>query len=446
MFKSIEYRLRLYLFLLILSVAGAVFYIVHEIYIYSGFFLFLLFVSLRQLYINYNKFNKNILFLLNALDNGDYSFKFTEAKLSRRERELNQMMNRIKDILTKARQETIENEKFTSLVIESVPTGIIILDENNRVRMTNRAVNKLLGLPVFTHINQLKVLDESYPQLFRELKYDDHVQIKIINERETVQLSLRLSGIGLKNKNFKVITLNSIGNELEAKEMESWIRLIKVMTHEIMNSIAPITSLTDTLLFSYKTLPPDNMSGEELRQNTIEAFETINRTAGELISFVQSYRKFTGIPTPEKSMIPLKRVLDHVLSLEKQQLDENNITIEIIPENISLSVNINEAQIIQVLVNLIKNAVEAMNNHDNGKIRIVVSEKNGRVYVDVCNNGNPIPEDIVPNIFIPFFTTKDTGTGIGLSISRYIMRLHGGNLKYYTANDWTVFSMIFQPS
>ncbi len=443
MFKSIEYKLILYLSLLVLSVVAAALFIIQESYIYGGFFVFLIIVFLWQLCVNYSKFNKNILFLLNALDNGDYSFNFTEAKLSRRERELNRMMNRIKDILARARMETIENEKFTSLIIESVSTGIIILDEHNNVKMTNRAVNELLGLPVFTHINQLKVLDESYPRLFRELKPEDNIQIKIANEREVAQLSLRLSSIGMKNKIFKIITLNSIGNELDAKEMESWIRLIRVMTHEIMNSIAPITSLTDTLLFSYKAPVSDDMSDEQLRQDTIDALETINRTARGLITFVQSYRKFTGVPKPDKNIIPLKLVLDNVLHLEEQQIKGKNIETEIVPGDISLSVNIDESQITQVLVNLIKNAVEAIDSHKRGKIKIVVSEEAGRVHVNVCNNGQPIPDDIVPNIFIPFFTTKDAGSGIGLSVSRYIMRLHGGNLNHYTSDGWTVFSMIF---
>lgn len=442
MFRSIEYKLVLYLLLLIISAAGAAFFMIRHEYIYGGFCIFLLFVSLRQMYVNYNKFNKNILFLLNALDNGDYSFNFTEAKLSRRERELNRMMNRIKDILAKARKETIENEKFTSLIIESVSTGIIILDENNNVKMTNRAVNQLLGLPVFTHINQLKVIDESYPRLFRELKADDNVQIKITNEREEVQLSLRLSGIGMKNKKFRVITLSNIGNELEAKEMESWVRLIRVMTHEIMNSIAPITSLTDTLLFSYKS-SSDDMPNEDLRRDTVDALDTINRTARGLITFVQSYRKFTGVPKPERSITPLKPLLDNVLLLEKQQIEEKNIQIEIVPANISQSVDIDESQITQVLVNLLKNAVEATTSRDNGKIEIEVKEESGRIHINVCNNGKAIPEEIVPNIFIPFFTTKETGTGIGLSVSRYIMRLHGGNLKHYRTDDRTVFSMIF---
>ena len=442
MFKSIEYRLVLFLLLLILSVSGAVFFIVQQVYIYAGLFLFFIIVSLRQLYISYNKYNKNILFLLNALENGDYSFNFTEAKLSRRERELNHMMNRIKDILTRAKIETIENEKFTSIIIESVSTGIIILDENNNVKMTNRAVNQLLGLPVFTHLSQLKIIDESYPTLFKNLKTDENIQIKAANEREEIQLSLGLSKIMMKDKGFKIITLNNIGNELEAKEMESWIRLIRVMTHEIMNSIAPITSLTDTLLFSYK-LTSDSMSEKQLRKDSIDALETISQTAKGLITFVQSYRKFTGVPKPEKSHVLLKPLLDKIINLEQEQAQKKNIEIDTFSTDNNLTLNIDKSQITQVLVNLIKNAVEAASEDINGKIKIVIKEENNRVYIDVCNNGKPIPEDVVPSIFIPFFTTKDTGTGIGLSISRYIMRLHGGNLKYHTSDGWTIFSMIF---
>jgi len=442
MFKSIEYKLIIYLILLISSVTGSTYFILQEEYVYGGLFIFFVLISLRQLYVNYNKYNKNILFLLNALDNGDYSFNFTEAKLSRRERELNHMMNRIKDILTKARIEAIENEKFTSIIIESVSTGIIILDENNNIKMTNRAVNDLLGLPVFTHLNQLRIIDKSYPELFKDSTPGENHQIKISNEREIVQLSMNTSKISMRDKRFRIITLNNIGNELEAKEMESWIRLIRVMTHEIMNSIAPITSLTDTLLFSHK-MTSDTIADKSLRKDTIDALETISHTAKGLITFVQSYRKFTGVPKPEKESTQLNQLINNIINLEKQHLEKHNITLEFSQKNPALYLDIDKNQMTQVLVNLIKNASEALYEEDDAKIKIVVKEENNKVNIDVCNNGKPIPDEIIPNIFIPFFTTKDTGTGIGLSVSRYIMRLHGGNLKYHAADGWTVFSMIF---
>lgn len=441
MFKSIEYKLIIFVLLLILSVALTTYLITQKEYVYIGVSVLLILYSLKSLYSHYKKFNQNILFLLNALDNGDYSFHFTEAKTSKREKELNQMMNRIKDILTRARKEVIENEKFLSLIIESVSTGIIILDPNNNVHATNHATNQLLGLPVFTHLNQLKSIDESLPDLFKNLGIKDNAQIKIANEREEIQISLNVSKITLKKGTMKVITLNNIGNELEAKEMESWIRLIRVMTHEIMNSIAPITSLTETLLFSYKMQSaeaPDDL----LRRNTVDALETISSTAKGLITFVDSYRKFTGVPTPQFRKFELVPLLEKVLHLESSNMEEKGIESSIIYTNKHIELNADEGQITQILVNIIKNAVEAINN-SKGKIEIRVSESENKVSIDIYNNGDPIPSEIAAHIFIPFFTTKDYGTGIGLSVSRYIMRLHGGNLKHHTSNEWTVFSLIF---
>lgn len=442
MFKSIEYKLILFILLLILSVAVTTYLITQEQYVYVGVSVLLILYSLRCLYSHYKRFNQNILFLLNALDNGDYSFHFTEAKNSTREKELNQMMNRIKDILTRARKEVIENEKFLSLILESVSTGIIILDHNNNVHATNHATNQLLGLPVFTHINQLKSIDDSLPQLFKDLDIKDNTQIKIANEREEIQISLHVSKITLKKGTMKVITLNNIGNELEAKEMESWIRLIRVMTHEIMNSIAPITSLTETLLFSYK-MQSEETSNDSLRRNTVDALETISSTAKGLITFVDSYRKFTGVPTPQFRQFELMPLLEKVMHLESLNMEQKGIQSSTISTNNNIVLNADEGQIAQILVNIIKNAVEAIAPDGNGKIQIKVSESENKISIDICNNGEPIPSEIAAHIFIPFFTTKDYGTGIGLSVSRYIMRLHGGNLKHHASNEWTVFSLIF---
>lgn len=441
MFKSIEYKLLLYLLLLIASVAATTYLVVTREYVYVGLCAMVGIYSLTRLYGHYQKFNQNILFLLNALDNGDYSFHFAESKISVRERELNQMMNRIKEILTHARKEVIENEKFLSLILENVSTGIIILDPNNNIQATNRATNQLLGLPVFTHLNQLKAVDESFPELFRALEVKDNTQIKITNEREEVQVSLRVSKIKLKKGTTKIITLNNIGNELEAKEMESWIRLIRVMTHEIMNSIAPITSLTETLLFGYR-MQGDTSTDDSLKENTVEALHTISSTAKGLMTFVDSYRKFTGVPIPQLRPFELMPLLEKVLHLEYSAMQEKGVESSIVASDRDIVLTADEGQITQILVNIIKNAIEAMHNTD-GKIKIKVSRTEDKLSIDVCNNGDPIPPEIAAHIFIPFFTTKDYGTGIGLSVSRYIMRLHGGNLKHHTVNEWTIFSLIF---
>jgi len=443
MFKSIQYKLILFICLLIVSVAALTCCLLFKQYALAIISGITVLMSLNSLHLHYKKFNSNILFLLNALDNGDYSFHFSENNLSRREKELNTMLNRMKEILANARKEVIENEKFLSLIIESVSTGIIIMDDFGHVQTVNRSALHLLGLPVFTHINQLSGVNENFPELFRSMKTGDHQQISVINEREEMQVSLRFSEIKLKNGQMKVITLNNIGNELETKEMESWIRLIRVMTHEIMNSIAPITSLSETLLSLHKT-PLACESDENLKSNTIEAFETIHSTAKGLLSFVDSYRKFTGIPKPIFHTFALKPLLEKVLHLERKAIKEKNINLQLIFDEADIELFADEKLMMQVLVNLIKNAIEAIDSSENGQI-IIRTHKltTGQVTIDICNTGKPILLDVLPNIFIPFFTTKETGTGIGLSVSRYIMRLHGGKLTHSTSSEgWTVFTVI----
>jgi signal transduction histidine kinase len=236
----------------------------------------------------------------------------------------------------------------------------------------------------------------------------------------------------------RLISLNSIGNELESKEIESWIRLIRVMTHEIMNSIAPITSLSDTLLGILRSGSAD---GENLRKTTVEAFETINTTAKGLSIFVESYRKFTAIPQPALQSFPARELVEQAVNLLMQPTAEKNICIQVSSSDVSLHADKN--LIMQVLVNIIKNAIEATS--ENGEIQInMTQQRGGKSVIEIANTGEPIPKDILPLIFIPFFTTKDKGSGVGLSVSRYIMRLHGGNLLHsVSAEGRTVFSMVF---
>lgn len=439
MFKSIQYKLTFFTILLTISVTGATYFLIRAEYFYGVACLLIVIYSLYCLNLHYKKFNQNILFLLNAMENGDYSFHFSEVRLSGREKELNMMLNRIKEILAKTRKEVIENENFLSMIIESVSTGIVILDKKNNVKSVNQAALQMLGLRIFTHLKQLSAVDETFPELFGNLKQEDNTQVKIINEREEIQISLRLSNIVLKRGEMKVITLSNIGNELEAKEMESWIRLIRVMTHEIMNSIAPITSLSETLLSSYKQ---SDHTEDNQDKNTIKALETINGTAKGLISFVETYRKFTAVPKPQYICFNLLTLIEDVIQLESLQIKEKGIDIQVEACGPVLKVNADYSQIRQVLVNLIKNAIEAIEPNKQGEIKIVLSDDT-RVKIDICNNGSPIPEEIVPQIFIPFFTTKDSGSGIGLSVSRYIMRLHEGNLKYHASGSWTIFSIDF---
>ncbi len=439
MFKSIHYKLGVYVGMIVLSTACTTYLIVTHNYLYVIIALVVLLASLNALNRQYKKFNQNIVFLLNALDNGDYSFHFSETKLSVREKELNVVLNRIKEILANAREEVMENERFLSIIVECVPVGIMILDEQGGITIVNRLVLQWLGLPSLTHINQLCNVNGTYPGLFHTLQPGDSPQLTITNEREELQISLRVTQVSFKQGVMKLITFNSIGNELENKEMESWIRLIRVMTHEIMNSIAPITSLSDTLLDVMRSNPADSTN---LRKNTVEAFETINTTAKGLLTFVESYRKFTAIPQPVIKLFLAKEVIEQVVNLHLPNVTEKNIDIHLISSN-DIYLHADKNLVMQILVNLLKNAIEA--TEKNGEIEIESKQlPDGKITIDVANTGKPIPKDILPLIFIPFFTTKEKGNGVGLSVSRYIMRLHGGNLLHSVSpRGMTVFSLVF---
>jgi nitrogen fixation/metabolism regulation signal transduction histidine kinase len=434
-FKSIQYQLYIFTLLLVASVAGFTVLLIIKQFVLAILAFLLIIYCLVRLKTCYDKYNKNIIFLLNALENGDYTYRFSERKISVREREMNMTFNRIKEILEKARTQVIENEEFLSIILESVSTGIIILDDAGIVHKINRTALEMLGLPVFTHVAQLQAIDESYPELFKNLGAGDSRQLTLSSEKEEIQVSLRVSQIWLKRGLMRVITLNNIGNELEMKEMESWTRLIRVMTHEIMNSIAPITSISETMTDVCKS------AAHISRQETAEAFETINSTAKGLLSFVDSYRKFTSIPTPRKEPFDLTALAEKVAKLHSQQASESGAEIAIISPQSPVVAFADVNLIQQVLINLVKNALEAPESK-----RITISihpTERGAVSLEVANDGQPIPPETLPHIFIPFFTTKTDGSGVGLSVSRYIMRLHGGKLLHRISEAGeTVFEVV----
>ena len=439
MFKSIDYKLYIYLFLLIVTVSLTTYFFIDGQYIYGVFFIFLAIIEIIKLYTHYNKFNQNILFLLNALNNGDYAFHFSTTHISRREKELNKMMNRIKEILMNAKQEVIANEKFLSLIIEQVPTGIVILDERNNVKGCNKMASDILGLPIFTHINQLKIIDKSLPDLFKNLNTHSNRQIKITNEIEEIQILLKVSMITIKQNNMRIISLNNIAEELEDKEMDSWIKLIRVMTHEIMNSVAPISSLTEMLLYAYQTQEIEN--NKSLKTDTIDSLQTIHDTSKDLISFVKSYREFSKVSNPQIAPFYLDSFIKSTLKLEEAEISKKNITVEI--DNAEDTVIQGDSALLgRVFINLIKNAIESLDSQSNKVIKIKTHALRDNMQMDISDNGTPIPEEMINDIFIPFFTTKESGSGIGLSVSRYIMRLQGGTLKHSFHNGWTTFSMI----
>jgi len=392
---------------------------------------------------------RKVLFMLDAIENNDNAIHFSETENTADARLVNRALNRVAHILYNVKSETAQQEKYYELILDCVNTGILVLNDNGAVYQKNSEALRLLGLNVFTHVSQLNRVDPRLSSLLANCRPGDKLQMPFNNERGTVNMSVRVSDITVRKEHLRILALNDINNELDEKEIDSWIRLTRVLTHEIMNAVTPITSLSDTLL----KLTEARISKEEMRHG----LQTISATGKGLLAFVESYRRFTRIPTPEPSLFYLKGFINRMAELARHQYPDTPVTfnVSIVPDDLILYAD--ENLISQVIINLLKNAIQAFetgapaatgtNAETTAETNAATTEKhiNIRAYcneaeavlIEISNNGPAIPPDIAGHIFIPFFTTKENGSGIGLSISRQIMRLSGGSLSLIAGKETT---------
>ncbi|WP_291588155.1 ATP-binding protein [Bacteroides sp.] len=367
----------------------------------------------------YRHHTRQVLFMIDALENNDNSFHFPEEESTSDNREINRALNRVGRILYNVKADTAQQEKYYELILNCISTGLLILNDNGAVYQKNEEALRLLGLSVFTHVQQLSQVDAGLVEILSSCRPGDKLQTIFNNERETVNLSIRVSDITVRKEHLRILALNNINTELDDKEIDSWIGLTRVLTHEIMNSVTPITSLSDTLLSLADT------KDEEIRNG----LQTISSTGKGLLSFVESYRRFTRIPVPEPSLFYIKAFIDRMVELAKHQNPDGNISFRTDISPADLILYADENLISQVIINLLKNAIQAIGDQPDGCISIhACCNEAEEVIIEVKNNGPAIPPEVAEHIFIPFFTTKEGGSGIGLSISRQIMRLSGGSI------------------
>jgi len=378
-------------------------------------------VGYIRLYRHYRRNIKKVTFLFDAIDNGDFSFNFPTEKGFKEDKILHKSLNRIKLFLQHTREEQIDREKYYEQILNAVDTGILVVDSHDNILQHNQAALRLLDTDVLTHMNQIK----------GKLK-DEHLA-----KHETQAM--------LKDKHVRIIALSDVSHELSNQEVDSWIKLIRVLTHEIMNTITPVTSLSETLLTRVT-------EDKDLKQG----LETIHKTGTELLAFVNNYRRFTHVPQPQPALFYVEPFLERMALLCNHEVE-----ISVSPKD--LLVYADESLLSHVVTNLLKNAVEAFKEKEredkqecrSADLQSVVSKKafirlkayanaQESIIIDVSNNAGLIPEDVASHIFIPFFTTKPEGSGIGLSLSRQIMRVSGGSLSLYQdkAQGITTFRII----
>ena len=361
-------------------------------------------VGYIRLYRHYRRNIKKVTFLFDAIDNGDFSFNFPTEKGFKEDKILHKSLNRIKLFLQHTREEQMDREKYYEQILNAVDTGILVVDSHDNILQHNQAALRLLDTDVLTHMNQVK----------GKLK-DEHLA-----KHETQAM--------LKDKHVRIIALSDVSHELSNQEVDSWIKLIRVLTHEIMNTITPVTSLSETLLTRVT-------EDKDLKQG----LETIHKTGTELLAFVNNYRRFTHVPQPQPALFYVEPFLERMALL-------CNHEVEILVSPKDLLVYADESLLSHVVTNLLKNAVEAFKEKEKlSFIRLqAYANVQESIIIDVSNNAGLIPEDVASHIFIPFFTTKPEGSGIGLSLSRQIMRVSGGSLSLHQdkAQGITTFRII----
>ena len=365
-------------------------------------------------------------FMSDALDSGESAFRYSEDHWS--DRRLNRSLNRLRSIFEAEKSDIRERERYFGIMLDHVQSGVIVID-GDKIGYSNVIARGFLGM---SDISSLRQIERISPELANAFRRASEVESKasFVSERGTVQFSISACTARLHGKDVSIVTFNDITREMENNESESWTRLIRVLTHEIMTTVTPIASLSSALsqnLDAYDT--------EDVRS----ALGTISSSSEGLISFVQSYRSLTHIAAPVRKAFYLRDLVNDSVTIAQANWPSARVSYHELSEDIILYADY--GQISQVMNNLIKNAVQA----GASDIDITASiDKRERTVINVANNGEPISETGREQIFVPFYTTKGvSGTGVGLSLCRQIIRLNGGTINLTSSTlEATVFTIV----
>ncbi len=378
----------------------------------------------------------------------DFSQTFIGQGLGSSFDDLKEAFNAVIQKFHQTRAQKEEHFRYLQTVVQHVGIGLIAFQSNGKVELFNNAGKKLLRIPRLKNIDDLKgSAGEKFVKELFSLKSGQKILTKIDVGNELLQLSINAAEFRLRDQSFTLVSLQNIHSELEEKELEAWQNLIRVLTHEIMNSITPISSLASTvndLLSANGDNGARNEIDSEAKSDIHGALRTIQKRSEGLLHFVDAYRDLTRVPTPNYQLFQITDLLNQVHQLMKAELSDRSIAFKchVVPESLELTADPELVE--QILINMLKNAIQAVEGRPHARVTMSSKiENTGRIIIQVSDNGPGIPEDEIEKIFIPFFTTKEGGSGIGLSLSRHIMRLHKGAVNVQSRPDETVFTLRF---
>lgn len=364
---------------------------------------------------------KNFLSSINYLDtmpeNDDGDISFKELNLT-----LNEIITKIKEV---EKDKEIQSVYFKN-TIEHVGTGLISYNEKGKVSMYNKAARQLLDLPVLSNISSLNRIKPKIEIEIRELQPDENLLTAAVINGELHRIIFRKAVVKIQTEILNVLSLQDIRSQLEEEELETWQKLISILRHEIMNSVAPINSLSISLKKIIDKIHENIPPGEAVM--ITDGLEAISRRSDGLMNFVTAYKTLTSIPKPKFSKFPVKKLLEESITLLRPEVDRKKICINLsVKEDPAIIADYHLVS--QVIINLLKNAIEAIDDKSGGIFLSVFKNDQGYTNISVKDTGKGIPEDQIESIFIPFYTSKENGSGIGLSLARQIMRLHKGNIR-----------------
>jgi two-component system nitrogen regulation sensor histidine kinase NtrY len=395
-----------------------------------------------------NRTNTDLEKFFSSVQDHDSTCRFSGNKKNDSFRKLYDRMNSINTMIQNAKIENERTNQFLQSVVDHVDIGLLSFDMNGRIEIYNRAAKKYLNVQGPRHLLSLKTMDADIYEVINTVKPGQEILHKIKIENLIQSILVKAFELKFESNTIKLVSFQDITNELDKKELDSWQRLIRVLTHEIMNSISPITSLTTVISGYFKKEDDENMIPLELIDHqivskTLSGLNTIEETGKGLLDFVDKYRSLTSLPKPDLSVFTVASLFRNCKLLMESNIPDNiKISASADPEDISIDADY--AQVEQILINLIKNAVEALSNKNNGIIHMKAFYGEDGVLIQVEDNGTGISDEILEDIFVPFYTTKKNGSGIGLSLSKQIMQNHGGTISVNSVlNEGSSFTLKF---
>lgn len=405
----------------------------------------LIIYQIYRLFYQFDRTNQELTRFLGAIRYSDFSQSFSSPEKSNSFKELERSFSEIIDQFRKTRAEKEEQTRYLQTIVQHVGVGLLSFDQGGNVELINNAAKRLLNVTVLRDITSLSEISPELLDIIRKLRNGDHITVPFRkNDDENKLLSLYATEFKRKGKSYTLLSLQDIRSEMEEQELEAWQKLTRVLTHEIMNSITPISSLSSTLnsIISEK-------NGPELSDDTWEdirlGLSTIEKRSKALIRFVEDYRKFTRVRTPQISSFAVKDLFDRVHRLIDPLLERKHIRFRqnIIPKDLELHAD--QDLVEQALINIIKNATQSIDSQENAEILLQAEiGKDSRLIIQVQDNGPGIPDEVREKIFVPFYSTRNSGSGIGLSLCKQIMRMHNGTITVQSKPDVkTTFTLKF---